>query len=31
MSNLNKIQAFFAAYAKKDVAAVKAAMANDII
>jgi uncharacterized protein len=31
MSNLDKIQAFFAAYAKKDVAAVKAVMANDII
>jgi hypothetical protein len=31
MSNLDKIQAFFTAYAKKDVAAVKAVMANDII
>jgi hypothetical protein len=31
MRNLDKIQALFAAYAKKDVAAVKAVMANDII
>jgi ketosteroid isomerase-like protein len=31
MTNLEKIQAFFAAYAKKDVAAVQAVMAEDIV
>jgi ketosteroid isomerase-like protein len=31
MSNLDKIQAFFAAYARKDVSAVKSVMADDII
>jgi ketosteroid isomerase-like protein len=31
MTNLEKIQAFFAAYAAKDVAAVAAVMAEDIV
>lgn len=31
MSNLDKIQAFFAAYARKDVTAVQSVMADDII
>jgi ketosteroid isomerase-like protein len=31
MTNLEKIQAFFAAYAKKDVSAVKSVMAEDIV
>ncbi len=31
MSNLNKIQSFFEAYARKDVAAVRGVMADDIV
>ena len=31
MSNLSKIQSFFEAYARKDVAAVRDVMANDIV
>jgi uncharacterized protein len=31
MSNLDKIQALFAAYARKDVTAVQSVMADDII